>query len=88
MFNTKILSGKINQEGYGTWNAKKKKIWINATAHMNHAAGKESVATVSHITCKTGNCLPAVSRKIRKEHITDLLNILPNWYPNAGYKKA
>jgi hypothetical protein len=33
------------------------------------------------------NCLPAVSRMMRKEHMTGLLNILPGWLLQVGYNR-
>jgi len=44
-----MLFEKIIHKGNKPWNVKNRKISINATAHMNPAAEKESVAIVLHI---------------------------------------
>jgi len=44
---------------------------------MSHAAERECAAIASRIIFPNGNCRDAVSRKTRKKHMIDLLNILP-----------
>ncbi len=40
---------KVGKKGTKSWNVKKRKIWINATVRMIHAAEKVSVAIALHI---------------------------------------
>jgi hypothetical protein len=54
---------------------------------MSRAAEKEIAAIASHITQRAGSCPLAVFLQARKKHITDHLNILPNWCQNIKYRK-
>ncbi len=70
---------EVDPRRIAIWNAKNIRIWKNAAALMNLAAGKVSAVNVSLITGKAKSCLPAFSQRKSRRHMIAALRDLRKW---------